>query len=257
MSLCLALAAPSAYAGSGREQGRARLDYVALGDSVASGGGAGPSSGDCYRSSEAYPELWAAAHHPERFVFAACAGATISDVIDKQLPGITPGTGLVSITVGANDVGFDAVKECVIADEATCLEGVARAEQTMDQVLPGRFDRLYRAIKAKAARGVHVVVLGYPRLYADHACPTGLVAQRELSALNAVMDHLDRVIESATRAHLDVTFADVRPAFTGHGICSDDPWINPPSALAAYHPTAQGHRQGYLPVLTAATNQRP
>jgi hypothetical protein len=39
--------------------------YVALGDSYASGLGAGGySAGSCERSSWAYPALWAAAHHP-------------------------------------------------------------------------------------------------------------------------------------------------------------------------------------------------
>ncbi|GGW25085.1 SGNH/GDSL hydrolase family protein [Streptomyces alanosinicus] len=256
LSLGLAQAVTPAHARPGQPD-HVHLRYTALGDSVATGAGAGPVSGDCYRSPGAYPVLWAAAHHPEQFVFAACAGATISDVITKQLSGITGHTTLVSITAGANDVGFDATKECVLADENTCLEGIARAEQTMDKNLPGKFGQLYRAVEARTARGARVVVLGYPRLYADRACPTGLLTQRELSALNAAMDHLDQVIESGTRTHPDVTFADVRPSFTGHGICSGHPWINSPPALTAYHPNAQGQRQGYLPALTATTDHRP
>ena len=48
--------------------------YVALGDSYSSGVGAGSyisSSGDCKRSTKAYPYLWAAAHSPSTFDFTA------------------------------------------------------------------------------------------------------------------------------------------------------------------------------------------
>lgn len=66
-AVCTTLAAP-AWAGTGK--------YVALGDSYAAGTGAGDygSSGQCYRSANAYPQLWAKAHSPSSFTFAACGG---------------------------------------------------------------------------------------------------------------------------------------------------------------------------------------
>ena len=59
----LAVIAPAAAAVPAATQPAVR--YVALGDSYASGLGAGGySAGSCERSSWAYPALWAAAHHP-------------------------------------------------------------------------------------------------------------------------------------------------------------------------------------------------
>ncbi|NEE11464.1 lipase, partial [Streptomyces sp. SID7499] len=55
--------------------------YVALGDSYSSGVGAGSylsDSGDCRRSTKAYPYLWQAANSPASFDFVACSGATTS-----------------------------------------------------------------------------------------------------------------------------------------------------------------------------------
>ncbi|WP_277816860.1 SGNH/GDSL hydrolase family protein [Streptomyces sp. CT34] len=256
LSLLLAVAATtSAYAGSKPPGGTREGGYAALGDSFASGVGAGESSGDCRRSPDAYPALWADAHPRGPFDFAACSGANIDDVITSQLPGLSPRTTLVSITVGGIDVGFsDVMKTCVMSSESSCLESVARAEQAMDDTLPGDYDVLLRSVQ-KAAPRARVVVLGYPHLYADRACLTGLVTQRKQSALNAAADHLDHVIADRARAHTGVAFADVRPAFAGHGICSDDSWINPPSLLTAdvaYHPTARGQLRGYLPALEAA-----
>jgi len=85
------------------------VSYVALGDSYSSGLGAGSyisSSGSCDRSTNAYPEQWAAANSPASFVSVACAGATTSDVISSQVSALSAATTLVSITIGGNDAGF-------------------------------------------------------------------------------------------------------------------------------------------------------
>ncbi|GHF53293.1 lipase 1 [Streptomyces mashuensis] len=255
LALCLGLAtAASAHTPSPSPS--SVPGYAALGDSVASGTGAGPGSGDCRRSPGAYPVLWAGSHRPAQFAFAACSGAKIPDVTARQLPAVPPDTTLVSITVGANDVGFvDVLTTCVLGGEDACLTGIARAEQVMDRDLPGAYQQLYRAVGARTAPGARVVVTGYPHLYADRACLTGGLTQREVTALNAAVDHLDRVIEDQTRTHRDVVFADVRPRFAGHGLCSSDPWIHPPSLLAlsvSFHPTAEGQRHGYLPAFASA-----
>ncbi|MFK0293522.1 SGNH/GDSL hydrolase family protein [Streptomyces sp. NPDC090442] len=258
MSLLLAGAATSAsaYADSKPPVETRQGGYVALGDSFASGVGAGASSGNCRRAANAYPALWAAAHHGEPFGFAACSGAKIHDVVTSQLSGLSPRTALVSLTVGGNDIGFaDVMKTCVARGEKACLESVARADRTMDHALPSAYDGLLQRV-TKAAPHARVIVLGYPHLYADRACAAGMVTRRSQSALNAAADHLDRVIAGRARAHKGAVFADVRPAFAGHGVCSADSWINPPSLLTAdvsYHPTAQGQRRGYLPALGTAT----
>ena len=70
------------------------VSYVALGDSYSSGLGAGSyisSSGSCDRSTNAYPEQWAAANSPASFVSVACAGATTSDVINGQVSALSAG----------------------------------------------------------------------------------------------------------------------------------------------------------------------
>src|SRR5689334_13094633 len=91
------------------------VHYVALGDSYSSGVGAGSTSGSCSQTSNAYPSLWAAANSPASFTFAACSGATTSDVISSQLSSLNSSTTLVSITIGGNDVGFSSIMEtCVL-----------------------------------------------------------------------------------------------------------------------------------------------
>ena len=89
-----------------------------------------------------------------------------------------------------------------------------------------------------------VVVVGYPRLYAqDGPCPGGPGSDRR-AMLNEAADALTQVIASRAAA-AGFTFADARPAFAGHEICTDDAWID----AFHVHPTATGHARGYLPLV--------
>lgn len=149
-------------------QQAAATGYVALGDSYSSGVGAGSyisSSGDCKRSTKAYPYLWAAANSPSSFNFTACSGARTGDVLASQMGPLGAGTGLVSVSVGGNDAGFaDVMTTCVLQSDSNCLSRINTAKAYVDSTLPGQLDKVYSAISAKAP-AAHVVVLGYPRFY--------------------------------------------------------------------------------------------
>ncbi|CAL9411004.1 Lipase 1 [Streptomyces sp. enrichment culture] len=230
--------------------------YVALGDSYSSGLGAGSylsSSGDCKRSTKAYPYLWAAANSPSSFDFTACSGARTGDVLSGQLGPLSSATGLVSLSVGGNDAGFaDVMTTCVLQSDSTCLSRIATARAYVDSTLPGRLDSVYEAIRTRAPNA-HVVVLGYPRFYRLGTSCIGL-SETKRKAINDAADHLDNAIAQRARAH-GFTFGDVRPTFTGHEICSGSSWLHSVNWLnigESYHPTAAGQSGGYLPVLNGA-----
>ncbi|MCW5251053.1 MULTISPECIES: SGNH/GDSL hydrolase family protein [unclassified Streptomyces] len=248
-----ALTGTSAAAGAGTA---AAGGYVALGDSYSSGLGAGGyigSSGDCKRSTKAYPSLWAAAHSPSSFSFTACSGARTGDVLSGQLGPLGSGTSLVSISVGGNDAGFaDVMTTCVLQSESTCLSRVATAESYVNSTLPGNLDRVYSAIRSKAP-GAKVVVVGYPRFYKLGTTCVGL-SEGKRKAINAASDRLNTVLAQRASGH-GFTFADVRSPFTGHEICSGNSWLHSVNWLnigESYHPTAAGQSGGYLPALTKA-----
>ncbi|MGK5631751.1 SGNH/GDSL hydrolase family protein [Streptomyces sp. URMC 123] len=230
--------------------------YAALGDSYSSGLGAGdydPDSGACKRSARAYPALWAYANRPDRFTFAACMGARTGDVLSDQLDALDPGTSLVSLTVGGNDAGFaDVMTTCVISSESVCLERIARARAFVANTLPGRLDTVYNAVAERSPRA-HVVVLGYPRLYRLNGTCVGGLSERERVALNAASDDLNATTAKRAADH-GFTFAGVTANFTGHEICSGDPWIHSVTLPVenSYHPTAAGQSGGYLPAFRAA-----
>jgi GDSL-like Lipase/Acylhydrolase family len=227
------------------------VHYVALGDSYSSGDGAGSySGGDCLRSANAYPQLWANAHSPTSFDFEACAGAVTSDVLNSQLGNVNSSTTLISVTIGGNDVGFSNVMEtCVLDSDSSCQSAVAGAESYAQNTLPGALNNLFSVIRSKAP-SAHVVVLDYPHLYKITSFCIGL-SNTKRTALNAGADTLDTTISKAA-SNAGFTFDDVRGQFSGHELCSGDGWLHSVTIPIdeSYHPTATGQSSGYLPIFT-------
>ncbi|WP_405190469.1 SGNH/GDSL hydrolase family protein [Streptomyces anulatus] len=255
----LALAAVAALGAAGpasAADSAAAGGYVALGDSYSSGVGAGSylsDSGDCRRSTNAYPYLWQAANSPTSFDFVACSGATTSSVASSQLGVLSSSTSLVSVTAGGNDVGFaDVMQDCVLSSEATCISSVNNAVSQMNNTLPGSLDSLYDGIRARAPQA-QVVVLGYPRFYKlAGSCVAGL-SEVERTAINNASDVLNDVIAKRS-ADAGFTFSSVVDEFTGHELCSGDAWLHSVSVpiYNSYHPKAAGQSGGYLPAFRSA-----
>jgi lysophospholipase L1-like esterase len=234
------------------------INYAALGDSYSAGVGTGSAeSGACDQSPESYAALWKSAHDVTSFDFAACTGATTTDVLDNQLGGLSASTNLVTITVGGDDAGFSSVMETCDEDfwtDTDCLNAVSSAESFVRTTLPGRLDTLFAKIKSDAPNA-RVIVLGYPEFYeVPGSCSVGL-DNTERSAIDGGADLLDTTSQTAA-AQYGFTFDDVRSAFAGHEICSSDSWLNSVVVFDihdSYHPTQDGYADAYLPSLDAIT----
>lgn len=233
------------------------VNYVALGDSYASGVGADSyisSSGSCLRSTNAYSALWAAAKSPTSYNSVACSGATTASVTSSQLSALSTSTTLVSITVGGNDVGFaNIMATCALQGTSACVAAVQAAEDYASTTLPGKLDTLYAQIKAKSP-SARVVVVGYPVFYQLGTICIGLSSTSH-TKINEGINLLDEVIKSAA-GRAGFVFGDVRSIFVGHQLCSyGTKWLHALNFLdltVSYHPTAAGQSGGYLPVFTTA-----
>jgi lysophospholipase L1-like esterase len=230
------------------------VNYVALGDSYASGTGAGSygNSGDCFRSANAYAPLWASAHGAS-LTFAACSGADTADVLNGQVNALNASTTLVTISIGGNDVGFsDVVITCTLGSDSECLNRVNQARTAAQTTLPGRLDAVYSAIRSRAP-SARVIVLGYPRLFSASFCWWFSTTKR--TALNNAANELSAVI-AARVAAAGFSYEDVRDNFAGHEVCTSSAWIhgiNFGMLVESYHPNATGHSRGYLPALNGVT----
>jgi lysophospholipase L1-like esterase len=220
-------------------------EYVALGDSYASGVGSRTyfaDSGSCYRSPASYPATVAAAAGLA-LDFRACSGAKVADVMSGQLPAVTAGTDFVTVTVGGNDLNFAPVlTECAKPRwSGTCTNAINDALVILRTLLPDRLTGLYTAIRAQAPYA-RVVVTGYPLLFNGSDCSLlTFFSPSEESAINAATDELDELLQSRAIA-AGFVFADPRPIFAGHAWCDREEGINGLSnpVLESYHPTGTG-----------------
>src|SRR4051794_12062172 len=147
--------------------------YVALGDSYAAGQGGGANSyvNRCLQSTNGYPALLDAQKQIHLRANAACTGATTSVVVSKQLSALKQSTRLVTLTVGAADLGLSTVlTACTAGTPAQCQAAIESAllllppTCELDSKLGYRLTHLYAAVEAEAPNA-RIVVTGYPLLF--------------------------------------------------------------------------------------------
>lgn len=237
-------------------QAATQAEYVALGDSYASGLGAGsydPASGDCKRSTGNYPHQWVAANPEYRLTDVSCSGATIQDVRDNQLSALSSSTNFVTVTVGGNDALFSTLAEgCVTKDDSWCQTATLYMSYYAKGQLSDQLASLYADIKARAPHAL-VLVLGYPEVLSTSstACPVIDLSAAKRTAMNDFADALAEGTEAAATKSA-VYFLDMRRQFEGHGACGPDSWINDLSnASEAFHPNLTGYTKGYSDKLKA------
>ena len=148
--------------------------YVALGDSYAAGQGASAPDdylNNCLQSPNGYPALLDAENQIHLRANAACTGATTSDVASGQLSALKQGTKLVTLTVGAADLGLSRVlAACTAGTPAQCQEAIRLANLLLpaecgdESELGRRLGDLYADV-AEAAPNALIVATGYPLLF--------------------------------------------------------------------------------------------
>lgn len=229
--------------------------YVALGDSYASGTGTRRYLDDgtrCERSVRAYPSLIATARGYE-LTFRACSGSTVADVERLQLDALSDTTSYVTVSVGGNDAGFaEVLTECALPAWASrCHREIDQAQAFVADVLPGRLDGLYAAIRDRAP-SAKVVVVGYPRLFNGTDCNAlTWFSTSEMNRLNVTANRLNRKLTLSAKA-AGFRFSKPTKAFLGHAVCDRPEWVNGLSfpVTESYHPNRRGHRDGYTPLVS-------
>jgi hypothetical protein len=242
--LTLVTVISAAVLGAGTAQA-AGADYVAVGDSYASGVGTRTYIADsesCKRSTYAYPYI-DAGRIGANLSFTACSGARVADVQNNQLGPLNSGIELVTVQVGGNDAGFSSViTECAKPSWlGNCTGAINNAQNIINNTLPGRLDGLYNTIRSRAANA-RVTVVGYPRLFNGIDCNAGtFFSGDEMTRLNQTADLLNSRISARAGAH-GFGFVNPTSAFIGHAVCGNPEWINGLSnpISESYHPNRTG-----------------
>lgn len=256
---------------------RADATYVAVGDSYTAGTGAGDFSGTpaCLKTEGGYVDVVGAMGRVDPVANEACHGALLMSPHPLYVPGSSPttvaeqiallvatgklsaDTDMVSITAGANDIGFSGILFTCAAQPQNCQAALPTDANLLmlRQALSATYAQLH--LRAPDAR---IAVLGYPHLFDATRPVEGLnIDPAILAAMNLAADRLNATIhdavEDAAKAGADVVFIDVTKRFLGHEANSADPWlyydkINPFDPRS-FHPTPTGHAEGYASALVS------
>ena len=252
MTMLMALAAfvtlgagPAAAGNSGTVQ------YVALGDSYAAGQGGGDYLNDCLQSPNGYPYLLDSKGRIDLRANAACTGASTSEVISTQLSKLNKDTELVTLTVGAADLDLSGVlAACTVVppDPVGCQNAINIALGQL-AVLGGSLSELYTLVD-NAAPNALIVVTGYPYLFEIvPGDPTAAIKDQINDAITILNGTIQRAVEAQPDG-VKILYVDVTAEFAGHGIGSEEPFINS-DGDDAYHPNAAGYR-AYAKAIFAA-----
>jgi lysophospholipase L1-like esterase len=223
------------------------VQYVALGDSYAAGTAAG-SFPNCPHSDIGYPELLDAEQRIHLRANPTCSGATTLSVATTQLSALNRGTRLVTVTVGAADLGLSRVlAACSPGPSDECQGAIDEALGLLvvpPGVLLGRLTDLYADI-ADAAPKARIVVTGYPLLFTPALTDPNLTLKLQINEATAALNATIRQAVIDTQSpNVDIVYVDVSgtPGFAGHGIGGTDPFINDLPDPNAFHPNADGYR---------------
>lgn len=231
-------------------------NYVALGDSVASGAGLGANLDvTCDRSSFAYPTLLA--HSLGTTVTnLACSGAkvdeglygsqvragtTLTPQIDAAFAGGTP--DLMTITIGANDVRWASfVRDCYVFECGSTFDK-ARAVVYRADLRFELYQALYLIHQLSGGNPPTVLVNGYYNPFSAYALDcdaTAEISRSEAKWLALQKNYLKDSLRSVTNQFGFAEF--VHANFGGHKICTSDTWVQGPADAAPFHPNAAGQQ---------------
>jgi len=235
---------------------------------------------------------------------ANAVGCVLGEPPQINNPGVDPTAALMTLTIGGNNAGFaDVLRSCIMqklwadttranprsrpSDVATwlglgtdesCVSSPAfvnSANARIDAVF-GAAKSTYRVLKnVVSPTGTSIIVADYPHLFVDSPDPNcfelAFVTPADIQYFNAAADRLDNVLQRAA-GQAGVNFVDVRPNFSGHGVCSSSgAWINGidlrspsgsfsvPPIDGSFHPNGRGQANGYARAIQAyidsATNR--
>lgn len=215
------------------------ISYAPLGDSYASGNGAGvPIDPLCGRYNLAYPVLLAQYFSltpvSETFYNEACGGAATWSVQAQQL-GHIGDSDIVTLTVGGNEVEFFVtLNDCVyhwwqgLGCEAQ-LKRTRRAIESTDLI--NNYSNLVREVVQRLKPGARLFVTGYATFFNEETsgCDNATYSVKEpyqyltrelRNNLNDVVRVLNSIIEGVTSAS-GAEYVDIDRAYLGHRFCEE------------------------------------
>jgi lysophospholipase L1-like esterase len=196
----------------------------------------------CLRSPAGYPALLDAQPKVSLLRNAACAGASIADVIASQLQQVNRGTTLVTVTVGANGVNLQALYAACASGQTPVECGAAlnaAAVYLNSGEVTAELGALISAIEERSPRTT-IVVTGYPVPFASGMSVDADTLNQLVGLLNT---QLALTVFSAASNGVPVVWAPVEfgPRRVGGEVFPSLLGSNPNDPQTFLHPTPDGY----------------
>jgi hypothetical protein len=244
----------------------AAADYVALGDSYT----AGPliplqiAPFGCLKSNNNYAHLAAPKLGQPAFRDPSCSGAETEDMTAPQ--GVTPGpnppqfdaldadTGVVSFTIGGNDIGFTSIAENCLSTTPTgtfCKgDYVQGGRDEISERIAATAPKVAAVIQGIRARSpqARILVLNYAAIFPERGAlgcwPQLPVADGDIAYLREKQKELNAMLAAQAAAN-GARLVDWYRASIGHDACKPPliRWVEPlvpANAAAPVHPNLLG-----------------
>ncbi len=240
--------------------------YVALGDSVAAGVGLkyDSDSSACNRTNQAYPDLVAnRLNYTLRNI--ACSGATLPEgilgkqdvndlLVQAQLQQLFDQSKpkLITLTIGANDAKWtDILRKCYTS-ECGSVDDTAAVQASLETVTTNLRSMLNQIGQHYAGSLPLVIVTGYHQVFPATVSATctdlnGINAS-ELAWGRQLQTSINNSLEAAVKGST-ATFVPMN--FSGHELCTTDPWVQGLGDNQPYHPTAVGQAAFATQIISA------
>lgn len=243
------------------------LSYVALGDSYTAGPLVLPHAPEdfgCFRSLLNYPHLLQGGHQFAGFKDVSCSGAKTDDMFapqavsggahPPQLEALEPATGLVTLQVGGNDIGFSEIAlscPALLPLGTPCIDryappgGVDEISRRINETRP-KIDAVLAAIKQRSP-SARTYLIGYPSLFPENGLgcwPIMPYAPGDVPYLIAKEKELNAMLAERAAAG-GATFVDTYTPSLGHDACAlpGIRWVEPvivPLLGFLVHPNVMG-----------------
>jgi lysophospholipase L1-like esterase len=232
------------------------VQVVVMGDSTAAGAGLAPLPGSsgtaraCGRSSDSYADDLSVANG-WRVLNLACDGATIShgllgpqdhdgQILPPQLAEAERAVHLsaVIVSVGADDLNWAAeVRYCSVAPRCNDRATTAYFQQQLASFSKDYLDLLSRLAGLPTHPQV-IINQYYDPFGPEPGCLSraGLTAAN-LQTLTSRLATLNAVLADGAD---QFNFSSPQPDFTGHQLCTPQPYVQGLNAAAPFHPTVLG-----------------
>jgi lysophospholipase L1-like esterase len=231
-----------------------KVQAVVIGDSTAAGAGLalapGPTARACGRSADSYAADLSSVNR-WKVLNLACDGATISHGLLG--PQVHNGTRLppqlaqaerasrasvIIVSVGADDLNWAAVlRYCSVTPNCNDKATQAYFQQQLASFSKDYLDLLSRL----AALPAHPQVI-INRYYNPFGTQPGCLAPAGLTTANlqTLTSRLATLNAVLAKGAAQFRFSSPQPDFTGHELCSTQPYVQGLGAAAPFHPTAAG-----------------